>query len=220
MSEPLEIDHQATHRTLVERLKSETVPVRRLYSVRSRLILWLLLDTVLLLWIISHAARNYPARLIHPAYLSELLLFLAAAVMFAMLGLRSAIPGRTRRGAIVCVALVAVVGAIVAMAVANPPASSVTLGRFAAIGVNCAIGTVLWMSIPWHDIVVAVPSGCTDARCALRNLNRSGCSMLLRGGNAYHVPARRSRAFARMAYPAGARANQSFDVGWRSMAKP
>lgn len=149
MVEVRDTDYPAIHRAMVERLQAATIPAQRLLPVQARLVLWLTLDAILLVWIALHAETAIAPRLARPAYVVELSCFLAAAILFAASGLRSVIPGRARSRLMIEVALGLTIVALIAITVSQPVASLLTLDRFAQTGVNCAIGTTIWALIPW-----------------------------------------------------------------------
>src|ERR1700752_842224 len=97
------------HRALVKRLSSEVTPTRPLWPIGARLGLWIVLETGVLLWVLSHTTIYFTAKLTQPVYAIELIFFAGAAIISAALALRSAVPGRalsaseaTIAGALVC----------------------------------------------------------------------------------------------------------------------
>jgi hypothetical protein len=149
MSGTLDVGHQERHRALVSWLASEITPRRPLWPVSARLTLWMLIEVGILVWVISHTKHNFVARLTHPAYAIGIVFFAAAAMICAVLALRSAIPGRmlSAKGVIVAIAL-ALVGTLV-LVMAQPMATSDSLGDFALNGWRCAVNTALFGTLPW-----------------------------------------------------------------------
>src|SRR6266851_3589159 len=97
MAEVSQRTHEDRHRALVTRLATQVKPARRLWSVGARLCVWMFLGVGVLAWAGTHTTNRFIAKLSQPAYAFEVIFFAAAAIISAMLALRSAIPGRTLR---------------------------------------------------------------------------------------------------------------------------
>ncbi|MBV8773732.1 MAG: DUF1109 family protein [Deltaproteobacteria bacterium] len=144
-----DIGHEGHHRALVRRLSSEITPSRPLWGVSARLTLCIVVELGILAWVISHAPINFVARLIHPVYTIEIVLFATTAVICAAMALKSAIPGRVLFAKEVVIATVLALAGTVALTVAQPMATSDSLGDFARSGWRCALSTVLFGTLPW-----------------------------------------------------------------------
>src|SRR5258708_38818721 len=93
MPEVSERTHEDHHRELVSRLAREIKPARRLQSVGMRLALWMLLEVGVLAWVVTHTDNDFLPKLKQgPAYAIEIVFFVGAAMISAILALRSAIP--------------------------------------------------------------------------------------------------------------------------------
>src|SRR5258707_2764922 len=113
--------HEEHHRELVSRLAREIKPARRLRSVGGRLALWMLLEVGVLAWVITHADNDFLPKLKHrPAYAIEIAFFVGAAIISAILALRSAIPGRPLRAAESVLGVTLVLAGIVLITVSAP----------------------------------------------------------------------------------------------------
>jgi hypothetical protein len=149
MSEAVDVGHQERHRALVSSLASEITPRRLLWPVSARLTLWMLIEVGILAWVISHTTHDFVARLTHPAYAIEIVFFAAAAIICAALALKSAIPGRMLSAKEVFVAIALVLAGTLVLVMAQPMATSDSLGDFALNGWRCAVNTVLFGTLPW-----------------------------------------------------------------------
>jgi len=149
MSEAPEIGYEAHHRALVRRLSSEITPSRPLWPVSARLTLWMLIEVGILAWVMSHTRNNFVTKLTHPAYAIEIVFFATAAIICAALALKSAIPGRTQSAKEATMATAFVLIGTVVLIMAQPMATSDSLGDFARNGWRCAIATVRFGTLPW-----------------------------------------------------------------------
>jgi hypothetical protein len=153
------IRHEEHHRALVSRLAGEITPRRPLWPVSARLTLWMLIEVGILAWVISHTTDNFVARLTHPAYSIEIVLFATAAIICAALALKSAIPGRILSAKEVTMAASLAMAGTVVFIMAQPIATSDPLGDFARNGWRCAVDTVLFGTLPWLGLWWLVKRG-------------------------------------------------------------
>ncbi|MBV8453485.1 MAG: DUF1109 family protein [Deltaproteobacteria bacterium] len=149
MSGTPDIGHEERHLALVRRLSSEITPSRPLWPVYARLTLWMLIEISILAWVISHTTNDFVARLTHPAYAIQIVFFATAAIMCAALALESAIPGRPLSAKVATMATALVLTGTALLVMAQPMATSDSLGDFARNGWRCAIGTMLFGTLPW-----------------------------------------------------------------------
>jgi hypothetical protein len=159
MSEAANIVHEKRHRGLVSRLAGEITPKRPLWPVGARLTLWMLIEIGVLAWVISHTTNNFVARLAHPAYVIEIVFFATAAIICAALALKSAIPGRILSAKEVTMAASLAMAGTVVLVMAQPIATSDSLGDFARNGWRCAVSTVLLGALPWLGLWWLVKRG-------------------------------------------------------------
>jgi len=145
----------AIHDVLVERLKADARPVRRLWPPTLRLAVWVALAVTVMATAMWGGLRPDVAdALRRPLYLVELAAFLAAAVTAAMAALLAAVPGRARpRAGFVAVGL----GAVAVVVVLSEPAPAPAIP--AVPGVQCALCVALFGSLPWTALFVAVRRG-------------------------------------------------------------
>jgi hypothetical protein len=153
------IRHEAHHRALVSRLAGEITPRRPLWPVSARLTLWMLIEAGILTWVISHTTNDFVARLTHPAYSIEIVLFATAAIICAALALKSAIPGRILSAKEITMAASLAMAGTVVFIMAQPIATSDPLGDFARNGWRCAVDTVLSGTLPWLGLWWLVKRG-------------------------------------------------------------
>ena len=83
MAEAPQMTHAQRHRLLIEAFAANVRPVRPLWPVRVRLGLWLLLESIVLLWVATHTANDFIRKLGHPDYALEVAFFAAAATLAA-----------------------------------------------------------------------------------------------------------------------------------------
>ncbi len=65
MAEASQMPHAERHRLLVEALAASVKPVRPLWPVGVRLGLWLLLESLVLLWVATHTGNDFMRKLGH-----------------------------------------------------------------------------------------------------------------------------------------------------------
>lgn len=144
---------------MVSWLAKEITPRRPLWPVSARLALWMLIEIGILAWVISKTTNNFVARLPHPSYSIEIVLFATTAMIFAALALKSAIPGRMLSAKEVIMAGSLAIAGIAVLIMAQPIATSDPLGDFARSGWRCAVQTVLFGTLPWLGLWWLVKRG-------------------------------------------------------------
>jgi hypothetical protein len=149
MPEAHDIAHQDRHRTLVRRLAAELKPTRRLWPISARMGLWITLEVGILAWVSTHTDNHLMERLARPIYVIEIVLFVTAALIFAVMALRSAIPGRilgvyeaTLAGALL------VAGTLLVIA-GQPIRTTESLSEFLRVGLPCVYLTSALAALPW-----------------------------------------------------------------------
>jgi hypothetical protein len=143
------ISHEDRHRALVRRLSAEVKPTRRLWPIGARLALWIMLELGVLTWSMSHTSNHFEQKLANPVYVTEIVFFAAAAIISAVLALRSAIPGRVLRPSQAALAAALVLAATIVLTVATPADTVNRLSDFARTGERCALETVMFGSLSW-----------------------------------------------------------------------
>lgn len=151
--------HAERHRLLVEALAATVRPVRPLWPVRVRLGLWLLLESIVLLWVATHTDNDFMRKLGHLEYALELAFFAAAATLAAMMALRVAIPGRSAGPREVALAIVLVLIGTALVMVGEPARTGYPLGEFLHVGIGCAVRTCVLAALPWLALWWAVKRG-------------------------------------------------------------
>ena len=147
--------HEQHHRALVERLATNLQPVRRLWPLSIRLGLWLVLEAALLAWVASHTHNDFMRKLAGPRYLLEVALFAGAAILAAIIALRSAIPGRPAHPGEMAVTLI-LLFAGTALLMTQPLHTGYPLSQFIDVGRVCAVETCLLAAVPWLGLWWAV----------------------------------------------------------------
>ncbi|MGO9055881.1 MAG: NrsF family protein [Candidatus Binataceae bacterium] len=158
MTEAQQTTHEERHRALVERLAANLQPVRRLWPVRVRLGLWLALQAVLLVWVASHTPNDFMRKLEAPRYLLEVAMFAGAAILAAVIALRSAIPGRPVRTGELAITLVLLLAGT-GLLITQPLRTGYPLSEFIGVGRLCAMHTCLLAALPWIALWWAVKRG-------------------------------------------------------------
>jgi hypothetical protein len=148
------------HRVLVDRLVEDAAPVRRLWPVWARLLVWwvLVVITALVVRRFEVARADFADRLASVAYLAELLCLATAATVLAHRALVGAVPGREPwRGTGWLVAgLIAVGLGLGSLAGAR---TDVAIGHFAEAGLRCAVEITLAAALPWVALLIATRRG-------------------------------------------------------------
>jgi hypothetical protein len=154
-----ERDHEIDYDKLVAHLIEDFQPARRLWSVNSRLVLFLLLELGLLALVAFDAPRpDLLSKLGNLRYLFELGLFIFIGSVCAGLALRTAIPGReATRYELTAIAIAA--GAVVLVISCEPLNTNIALGDFLGTGARCVICTWLLAAMPWGALFWAVRRG-------------------------------------------------------------
>jgi len=153
------ISHEEHHRALVRRLSSEVTPSHPLWPVSVRLTLWIVMEVSILAWVMSHTTNNFVAKMAHPAYAIQIVFFTTAAIIYAELALKSAIPGRTLSAKEATMATVLVLVGTIILITAQPMATSDPLSDFARNGWRCAIETVKFGTLPWLALWLLIRRG-------------------------------------------------------------
>jgi hypothetical protein len=159
VAEASQMPHAERHRLLVEALAASVKPVRPLWPVGVRLGLWLLLESLVLLWVATHTGNDFIRKFGHLDYALEVAFFAAAATLAAMMALRVAIPGRSASPREVALAVVLVLIGTALVAVGEPARTGYPLGEFLHVGIGCALQTGVLAALPWTALWWAVKRG-------------------------------------------------------------
>lgn len=147
------------HGALVDRLVQETRPVRRLWSVRARLIVFVLLGGAVVALVGALASRpDIRAKLTQPPFTLELVTLLIATTFSALLALRSAVPGRSPSRYEGALAVTLIVAAAL-FSCAQPLDTDTALGTFLGVGAACAARTFAFALLPWILLMTAIRRG-------------------------------------------------------------
>lgn len=148
-------DLASLHQAMVEKMVAELRPVRRLWPVRVRLGLWIVLEVGVLLLLIGHGYRPDLARqLRNPWYIFGVGGFAGAGAFAAAFALRTAIPGREPRK-IEFLLMLFLTAASALLLFHEPVDEHLRLANFIHTGVPCAIGIGVFALIPWVALVWA-----------------------------------------------------------------
>lgn len=177
MTEARQTTHEEHHHALVERLAANLQPVRRLWPVRVRLVLWLVLQAAVLAWAVSHTPNDFMRKLEIPRYLLEVALFAGAAIIMAAIALRSAIPGRPVRTSELVIALLLLLAGT-GLLLTQPMRTGYPLSVFIGVGRWCAIGTCVLAAAPWLALWWAVKRG-APMRAGLAGLAVGGAAAMM-----------------------------------------
>ena len=139
----------ATHRAVVDRLTSELVPVRRLWSPWRRLALWigLALGTVALAAVVG-LRHDLGAQLDRSHFVATLAILLAGAGLGATVALLAAVPGRIGRREARGVAAGLLVMAVT-VALLGDSETVPSPRTFVATGLQCFACVALFGIVPW-----------------------------------------------------------------------
>lgn len=151
--------HPATDE-LISRLAGEAHPVRRIRTPRTRFLLWLALQ-ILVVAATGLALGLRPdavSKLREAAFAAEIALLVTIGVVNAALALLAAIPGREPAVAAALGSLAVVLGAL-GVAYASEVAMGDTVRQFVAMGWPCAARTVAVAAVPWVVLLIAVRRG-------------------------------------------------------------
>ena len=147
------------HQMLVERLVADLRPVRRLWPLSFRLALWIALEAGVLFFIVTHTHRADLAHQIHNTwYLLSVGGFAVSGVFGASLALRAAIPGREPHVAELVFLLVLSVASTLVLLRA-PINANLPISTFIDTGWPCALGILMFASLPWLALSWAVRRG-------------------------------------------------------------
>jgi hypothetical protein len=141
--------HDERHRSLVRRLTADIKPARTLWPVRARVGLWMALEAVIITLIIVREPGSITTRISQPIYAPEILLFIAAALIFALMALRSALPGRVLGALDAMIAGILALAGTVLVMVGEPATTSQQLREFMRVGLSCACMTGALAIVPW-----------------------------------------------------------------------
>jgi hypothetical protein len=96
--------------------------------------LWMGLGAVIFAWISTHTDNHFMEKLNQPAYGFEVLLFTGAALLFALMALRSAIPGRPLGTRVTALASIFVSAGELLLIVGAPIRLTQPLSEFLRVG--------------------------------------------------------------------------------------
>jgi hypothetical protein len=148
-----------THGRLVAQLVSDARPVRPVWSPRTRLGLWLALQTLTLGVAVEFGLRqDLGDHLRQPLFLLEVGALMVAGAMAAAVALRGAVPGMGRGRLAVTVSLL-LGAAAVALVSLEPVVTIRSSSGFVARGAVCVICILGYAAIPWTVLFVAVRRG-------------------------------------------------------------
>jgi hypothetical protein len=188
MTEASHRTHEDYHRALVRRFAADLKPTRLLWRVGLRLGAWLALEVAVLAWVVVHTNNRFMDKLIQPTYGMEIVFFTAAAIILAVLALRSAVPGRSLNAGQAAIAVALIVAGTVLVTMAEPVSTTSSLSEFLRLGLRCVRGTFVLAALPWLALWWLVKRGAPM---------RGGLSGLLIGGGALFF----SFAMMRLACP-------------------
>lgn len=147
------------HGALVDRLVQETQPIRRLWSVRARWTVFMLLGVTAVALMAGTVPRpDLSVRIHEPVFTLGVIAIGVAAGFAALLALRNAVPGRSP-SALESAVAVALVGAAALVTCAQPSVPGVTVGPSFLSGCACALRTVALALAPWLVLLVAIRRG-------------------------------------------------------------
>ena len=119
----------------------------------------MVLEVGILAAVITHSSNPVAAKLAQPIYAFEVLLFAAAAVVFAAMALRSAIPGRILGAQGAILAGTFVTAGMLLLVIGQPMSSTEPLAEFLSIGLRCACMTAALALLPWLTLWWLVKRG-------------------------------------------------------------
>jgi hypothetical protein len=147
------------HERLVARLVADARPVRPLWSPRTRLALWLLLQVLTAGVAVEFGLRqDLGDHLRQPLFLLDVGALVAAGAMAAALALRGAVPGMASGRSALTLPMVLVGGAV--LLVSLEPVSTVrSAWSFVASGAQCVLCILGFSALPWTALFLAVRRG-------------------------------------------------------------
>jgi hypothetical protein len=140
---------------MVERIAADLKPVRPPWPVGVRLAFWLLLESALFAWVVTHTSNDFMLKFYRLDYAFEVAFFAVAAVLSAMLALRTAIHGRKARSSEIALFIMLTVSGTALLA-GEPVRASYQLSEFVHAGLMCAYSTCLLAAAPWIALAWAV----------------------------------------------------------------
>jgi len=149
-----------THERLVAQLIADARPVRPLWSPRTRLALWLALQTLTLGVAVEFGLRqDLGDHLRQPLFLLEVGVLVVTGAMAAAVALRGAVPGMGSGRLAVAVSLL--LGSAAVALVSLEPVVTIrsSWGGFVASGAQCVICILGFSALPWTVLFVAVRRG-------------------------------------------------------------
>ena len=148
-----------THERLVAQLIADVQPVRPLWSPRTRLALWLALQTLTLGVAVELGLRqDLGDHLRQPLFLLQVGALVVAGAMGAAVALRGAVPGMGSGRLAVTVLLLLGAAAVVLVSL-EPVVTIRSSWGFVARGAVCVICILGYAAIPWTVLFVAVRRG-------------------------------------------------------------
>ena len=143
---------------LIDQLAGELRPVKRLWPVRKKLGLWVVLETAILLLASGMMGRAGFSASIHGINAAPIAMLLAASVVAAGLALRGAVPGRDAAcGELGLLALaISVAGAGVHF---GGRADAITLHILSSAGWTSILSVLGWAALLWMALFIAVGRG-------------------------------------------------------------
>lgn len=143
--------------TLRARLVRDLRPARPYWTPRTRLLVWLAIQAVVLLGAMTMGPRaDLAAQMRQWPFVLEVAGLVGLGVAGALLALRSAVPGRQPDRSAIVTLVAGAVGAFVLGLVVLPWG---TVGWPLLSGSNCASRTLMIAAVPWITLVVAVARG-------------------------------------------------------------
>src|ERR1700739_4870191 len=127
MAEASRVTLEDRNRALVRRFAADLKPPRRLWPVGVRVGGWLALEVAVLAWAVTHTSNRFMEKLTRPIYAIEIVFFVGAATLLALLALRSAIPGRTLRAGEVALAASLLAAGTVLLVLGEPVSTALGL---------------------------------------------------------------------------------------------
>jgi LPXTG-motif cell wall-anchored protein len=156
---PSQIDHEARHRAVVQKLVAELRPVRRIWPVSARLAIWLALETGVLFFVLRHTNRTDLAQQFrNPWFLFAVGGFAVAGAFGGALALRSAIPGREPRRIEIGLLFALTIASALSL-LHEPIILAMPIGTFIHQGLPCLFGTVALAVLPLLALFWAVRRG-------------------------------------------------------------
>jgi len=152
-------DRPIQYDQLLDRLISDFRPARMLWSVSTRLAMWLLLEISIIVLLISLKENgDLSVRLHSVGYLLGLGIFILIGVATATLALRTSIPGReATRGEWILISATSLVGIVSILS--EPMQTGVSVGQFIQSGAMLSMYMVSLAAVPWVVLFQAVRRG-------------------------------------------------------------